>query len=973
MGCALVVGVAHGQDRDDDGIPDELEIVKGTDPDVKDNSIFSDIELFVEQLYRDFLEREADPEGLNFWVNAIANGELDEADMVVAYLFAPEFLAQVEQRFPGIDDPNELDTVALYVGMLKRNPDSEGLAFWKARFEAGEPRQSLAWSFLTSEEYRLRFLLPQGLGLTLTAESDYLELSEESLPVTTLFVESDAVLGSSRPVRVDLSSSFPPPGAQGRQFSCVAWGATYAIKTYYEKIERGWDLLDEQGQLIEDRVFSPAFNFNLHKSQTGGRCGEGVLAREILDLLKNVGAVTLSQMPYDPTDPEGCTMEPSPEVASVAAQEKILGWGRVPVAENRRLQLSDIKGLLARGDPVLIGMQLYQSFEDFFGFEGLLGATYAPDTQRESYLGDHAAVVVGYDDERGAFRVMNSWGQDWGEDGFFWFPYQAFEALVGEAYVIHNDSDDAIEFTQRFGQGPLPNLVVNLEQVSLRGGGAFVTPGQTIEVRFAVANEGLSASSPTRMNVTLTALDNPDQLPQVVVSQAITGLEANAVFNRQAIPLQFSLPNTLATGDYTLKLRVDPQDEIRELDEGDNVSQVQEFIPFVNDTFIPPSQVDDPSLPADNRRPTASLLPVAPLETPGGSALEIVVAYRDNRAIEPQSLDDGDVIVSGLNVTLADVTAVAGGVDATYRVAAPNGAWSAADNGSYTVLLLGGGVIDTSGNGVFGATLGFFEVAIDDSAAPVPTNTFRDALQGGGQGPIMVALPGGSVVIGSPPGEADREDDEHQRSVTLSPFAMSRHEVTFAEYDRFALATGRGLPDDATWGREDRPVIYVSWADAKAYTDWLSAQTGTQYRLPTEAEWEYAARAGTLSSRHWGDNPHLACRYGNVADLDIGSVNGHNCRDGVGIGTAPVGTYQANGFELYDTLGNVVEWTCSAYTPRYDGTEEVCLTTAAGDTAIAIRGGGWSAEPRQSRVANRGSGRAGGRSNLLGFRVVKVL
>ena len=133
-------------------------------------------------------------------------------------------------------------------------------------------------------------------------------------------------------------------------------------------------------------------------------------------------------------------------------------------------------------------------------------------------------------------------------------------------------------------------------------------------------------------------------------------------------------------------------------------------------------------------------------------------------------------------------------------------------------------------------------------------------------------------------------------------FAVGQYEVTFAEYDKFAEDTNKDKPSDKGWGRDNRPVINVSWHDANDYAKWLSKQTGYIYRLPTEAEWAYAARAGTTTHYWWGN--------------DIGTNNA-NC-DGCGSKwdnqkTAPVGSFAANNFHIYDTVGNVLEWCSDKY------------------------------------------------------------
>ena len=192
----------------------------------------------------------------------------------------------------------------------------------------------------------------------------------------------------------------------------------------------------------------------------------------------------------------------------------------------------------------------------------------------------------------------------------------------------------------------------------------------------------------------------------------------------------------------------------------------------------------------------------------------------------------------------------------------------------------------------------------------------------------------------------------------VEAFSMGKHEVTFAEYDRFAAATGRERPDDKGWGRGRRPVINVSWDDAMEYARWLSEETGRRYRLPTEAEWEYAARAGTKTAYPWGNS--------------VGR-NRANC---AGCGsqwdnkwTAPVGSFEANGWGLHDTMGNVWEWTCSEYDSGYGGAERRCASGS--DGRRVIRGGGWGSPPEGVRSVYRGRNVPAYRYGYVGFRLAQ--
>jgi formylglycine-generating enzyme required for sulfatase activity len=270
--------------------------------------------------------------------------------------------------------------------------------------------------------------------------------------------------------------------------------------------------------------------------------------------------------------------------------------------------------------------------------------------------------------------------------------------------------------------------------------------------------------------------------------------------------------------------------------------------------------------------------------------------------------------------------------------------------------------------------------------------------------PRMVVIPAGEFSMGSPAAEAGRGVDEGpQRQVAIAqPFALGRGEVTVAEFRRFVEEAGyrteaerdaralgcSGFIYEASgpvtsWRNpglvqaDSHPVLCVSWNDARAYAQWLSRKTGKRYRLPTEAEWEYAARAGTASSRYWGDDPLQACKYANVADQSRiqtwGFGQKHECTDGHYF-TAPAGGYAPNRFGLYDMLGNVWEWTEDCWNASYAGASADGTAWTTGDCAQRVlRGGSWSTVPRFARSAARHKNPADYRDNLTGFRLARVI
>lgn len=241
-----------------------------------------------------------------------------------------------------------------------------------------------------------------------------------------------------------------------------------------------------------------------------------------------------------------------------------------------------------------------------------------------------------------------------------------------------------------------------------------------------------------------------------------------------------------------------------------------------------------------------------------------------------------------------------------------------------------------------------------------PARRFNDVLSDGGVAPGMVQLRADRFVMGS--GSASPNFDERpEHTVQLASYAISQYEVTFDDYDRFARATGRSLPYDEGWGRGRRPVINVSKQSAEAYSRWLSQQTGHSYRLPTEAEWEYAARSG--SSRHYAWGGELQENMANC--YDCGSLSADS-------NTRPVGSYAANSYGLHDMAGNVREWTQDCYRAGYQGapTGGQAVTTA-GCSEYSVRGGSFSSPADKLRSASRDRAPADSRLDDLGFRVVR--
>ncbi len=277
--------------------------------------------------------------------------------------------------------------------------------------------------------------------------------------------------------------------------------------------------------------------------------------------------------------------------------------------------------------------------------------------------------------------------------------------------------------------------------------------------------------------------------------------------------------------------------------------------------------------------------------------------------------------------------------------------------------------------------------------------------------PAMIVIPGGTFTMGSPENEPDRRRFEGPlRQIAVPAFALGRTEVTRGEYAAFVRATNRpdapgcltakeganstGAPDpQATWRQvgfeqtDDHPVVCVSWQDARDYAAWLSAKTGRAYRLPSEAEWEYAARAGTTSAYYWGDSVDRGCGYMNGGDRSLARAiptwmdslreardSGHprarliDCDDGAAF-TAAVGRYQPNSFGLHDMIGNVWEFVddCWHEAPPADARSH----REPGCELNTYRGGAWDDDPTQLRAARRTWIAMSYRGDVLGLRVAR--
>lgn len=256
-------------------------------------------------------------------------------------------------------------------------------------------------------------------------------------------------------------------------------------------------------------------------------------------------------------------------------------------------------------------------------------------------------------------------------------------------------------------------------------------------------------------------------------------------------------------------------------------------------------------------------------------------------------------------------------------------------------------------------------------AHPQPGQVYTDP----SAGMELVWVQPGCFIMGSPEAEKDRSANEVPHQICVKGFWMGKTEVTNAQYRQLNANHDSGAYESYSLNEPDQPVVRVSWQEAVAYADKLSSKTGLRFRLPTEAEWEYAARAGKINSRIWDNDANKACQYANIYDETARKNKPFNwdnypCEDGQVV-AAPVGRYEANPFGLYDMLGNVTEWTCSEYDNAYAGGETRCTdrNTVAGGRRV-LRGGSWSDYPGLVRFAYRFTTIPEFRKFDLGFRLV---
>lgn len=254
-------------------------------------------------------------------------------------------------------------------------------------------------------------------------------------------------------------------------------------------------------------------------------------------------------------------------------------------------------------------------------------------------------------------------------------------------------------------------------------------------------------------------------------------------------------------------------------------------------------------------------------------------------------------------------------------------------------------------------------------------SVIQDKLKNGKLAPVVIVLPAGSNTLGDLTGSGIPREQPTYKIIIDESFAIGKYEVTFDEYDYFCEQTGRVKPDDKGWGRGKHPVMNVTWNDAHSYVKWLSTVTGEKYTLPSEAQWEYAARAGSQTNYWWGDLPgDKLAQCGDCAEIQRCT----DCKDEPAFieGTALVGSYKANPFGLHDMHGNLAEWTIDCGNESNPSEPSDGTPRLSGDCGKRIiKDGSWSNNVRFIRSSVRLSPPDGNehKGKNVGFRILREL
>jgi len=539
-------------------------------------------------VYVGMLQRSPDQSGFDFWVGKLNDGS-SVLNLVGQFLDSAEYAGRFGEGYNAIPEASSLalqsNPAILYFEDDLTGSDADGDALSHELLSAS-----------TGPGYYDAHVDEQTgrLFVTLTGSVDSIELSHrafdgksfsESAPITITVNKTDAKTAGARapdlriynaatiaypyadtfsttdgtprpPPAIDLSEHFPLPGDQGSQPSSVGWAVAYAAKSYLEKLEIGWPFNRHA------HLFSPAALFN---QITSADCS-GAYIYDALDLLVEQGAVTWAEIPYRDTD---CGALPDTEEdLAQAANFKGLRWARLQ-------SVTAIKAALANHDPVIIGLRAFDSMLDLSGPDSVY------DEVSGNELGGLAVTLVGYDDDRygGAFKAINSWGTDWGDNGYFWIAYELTRKdIIQQAYVLYDASNPNTPTPTAATAAPanLPNLQVISWDITYDP-----RPGGAGQLQYEIANTGAApAFAGFRVSLIISEDDKFTSSDVIAVSEIISeDLAADTSrFREESTSLPFNIPDTLNDGDYYVALKVDELDLIQESNEADNISPGEDTV-----------------------------------------------------------------------------------------------------------------------------------------------------------------------------------------------------------------------------------------------------------------------------------------------------------------------------------------------------------------------------------------------------------
>ena len=320
------------------------------------------------------------------------------------------------------------------------------------------------------------------------------------------------------PRKVDLKRHFPKPGHQGHQPSCVGWASAYALKSYQEAVERKWS------PDSKDRIFSPAFVYNQIKLPGGG-----AYIKDAVDLLIREGALSMADFPYDESDD---SRTPTAAERKKANPFRAASGRRVDSANQREL-LDQCKGHLASHYPILIGAMVGDSFQGHRGTRGSGNFTLPSGPVQGN---GHAMTAIGYDDDRNAMLVMNSWSANWGDGGYGWIDYDTFSRMVKEAYVVQDivipNLDDDVNDIKDITDNPPPvrkSPEARLGNPVVQLGHNALAPNGTMVVGLRVTPAGTVSNARGRQGQVIIRFTNPQGSPLIANPAEMTFRDVNGL------------------------------------------------------------------------------------------------------------------------------------------------------------------------------------------------------------------------------------------------------------------------------------------------------------------------------------------------------------------------------------------------------------------------------------------------------------